>query len=87
MHGYAGGKHDAVAPDPDYAHALARVYQVPPRRLGLKLSSTVADGGYGRPTQPSDPGASMADNALTAVADSVQLQREIEGARWRTSHS
>jgi hypothetical protein len=72
-------EHDAVAPDPDYTNALARVYQVPPSRLGLKLSSTVADGGYGRPTQPSDPGGTMADNALTAVADSVQLQREIEG--------
>jgi hypothetical protein len=72
-------EHDAVAPDPDYAHALVRVYQVPPRRLGIKLSSTVDDGGYGRPTQPSEPGATMADNALTAVADSVQLQREIEG--------
>jgi hypothetical protein len=40
-------KHDAVAPDPDYAHALARVYQVPPRRLGIKLSGRVADGEYG----------------------------------------
>ncbi len=72
-------EHDAVQPDPDYARALARVYQVPPRRLGIKLSGTVADGGYGHPTQPSDPGVTMADNALTAVADSVQLHREIEG--------
>ena len=48
-------EHDAVAPDPDYAHALARVHQVSPRRLGLKLSGTVADGGYGHPTQPSEP--------------------------------
>ncbi|MGH3888253.1 MAG: hypothetical protein ACRDSZ_17090 [Pseudonocardiaceae bacterium] len=72
-------EHDAVAPDPDYAHALARVYQVPPRRLGITLSGTVVDGGYGHPTQPSDPGVAMADNALTAVADSVQLHREIEG--------
>ncbi|MGH3868063.1 MAG: hypothetical protein ACRDQ4_18455 [Pseudonocardiaceae bacterium] len=72
-------EHDAVAPDPDYAHALVRVYQVSPRRLGLKVSGTMAHGGYGHPTQPSEPGATMADNALTAVADSVQLHREIEG--------
>jgi hypothetical protein len=60
-------------------HAHARVYQVPPRRLGIKLSGTVAGGGYGHPIQPSEPGAAMVDNALTAVADSVQLHREIEG--------
>lgn len=72
-------EHDAVQPDPDYARALARVYQVPPRRLGIKLSGTVSGGGYGHTTQPSEPGAAMADNALTAVADSVQLHREIEG--------
>ncbi len=72
-------EHDSVQPELDYAHALARVYQVSPRRLGITLSNMVADGGYGRPTPPPDPGAAMADNALTAVADSVQLQREIEG--------
>jgi hypothetical protein len=72
-------EHDTVAPDPDYAHALARVYQVPPRRLGIKLSGTMADGEYGHPTQLPDPGAAMADSALTAVTDSVQLQREVEG--------
>ncbi|MBV9142620.1 MAG: hypothetical protein JO115_17195 [Pseudonocardiales bacterium] len=72
-------EHDAVQPKLDYAHALARVYRVPPRRLGIELSGMVADGGYGYPTQPSEPGAAMVDNALTAVADSVQLQREIEG--------
>ncbi|MGH3696038.1 MAG: hypothetical protein ACRDRX_18950 [Pseudonocardiaceae bacterium] len=72
-------EHDCVQPELDYAHALARVYQVSPRRLGITVSGIVADGGYGHPTQPSEPGAAMADNALTAVADSVQLQREIEG--------
>ena len=72
-------EHDAVQPELDYVHALARVYQVSPRRLGIKLSGMVADSGYGQATQPSAPGAAMADNALTAVADSVQLQREIEG--------
>jgi hypothetical protein len=72
-------EHDAVQPELDYAHALARVYQVPPRQLGVTLSGMVADGGYGDRTQPSEPGGTMADNVLTAVADSVQLQREIEG--------
>ncbi len=72
-------EHDAVQPDPDYAHALARVYQVPPRRLGIKLSSMAADGGYGYSAQPPEPGAAMVDNTLTAVTDSVQLHREIEG--------
>lgn len=72
-------EHDAVAPKLDYVHALARVYQVPPHRLGIKLSGMAADSRYGYPTQPSEPGAAMVDNTLTAVADSVQLQREIEG--------
>lgn len=72
-------EHNGVQPDPDYAAALARVYQVPPRRLGLNLPGALAVDRYGLPTQPSQPGVVMADNALTAVADSVQLQREIEG--------
>ena len=72
-------EHDTVQPDPDYVQALARVYQVQPRRLGIKLSGSIADAEYGHSTQLPDSGAAMADNALTAVADSVQLQREIEG--------
>jgi hypothetical protein len=72
-------EHDGVQSELDYAHALARVYQVSPRRLDLTVSGIMADSGYGHPTPPSEPGAAMANNALTAVADSVQLQREIEG--------
>lgn len=42
-------EHDSVQPEQDYAHALARVYQVSPRRLGITLKGIVADGGYGSP--------------------------------------
>lgn len=73
-------EHDGVQPTPDYAAALARVYQVPPQRLGLNVPSLATAAGYGRPTQPSTPlGAGMAKTALTAVADSVALQRDLEG--------
>jgi hypothetical protein len=72
-------EHNGVQPDPDYAAALAQVYQVPPRRLGLNLPGVLPAGRYGQPAQPYEPGVVMANNALTAVADSVQLQREIEG--------
>lgn len=72
-------EHDAVQPDPDYAAALARVYQVPPRRLGLNLPSALPASGYGRPASSSTSGAVMAEPALTAVADSIQLHFEAEG--------
>ncbi|SDX99793.1 hypothetical protein SAMN05216215_101892 [Saccharopolyspora shandongensis] len=72
-------EHNGVQPEADYAAALARVYQVSPWRLGLNLPGMLVAGRYGRPTQPSEPGVVMVNNALTAVADSVQLQREIEG--------
>ncbi|MFC7344508.1 helix-turn-helix domain-containing protein [Saccharopolyspora griseoalba] len=72
-------EHDGVQPDPDYATALARVYQVPPQKLGLNVPSLTTAAGYGRPAQPSTLGAAMADTTLTAVADSVQLQRDLDG--------
>ncbi|WP_245560090.1 hypothetical protein [Actinopolyspora halophila] len=72
-------EHDGVQPAPDYAAALARVYQVRPHRLGLNLPSLASTAGYGRRSQPSTLGAGMAETALTAVADSVALQRDLEG--------
>lgn len=72
-------EHDAVRPDPDYADALARVYQVPPGRLGLNVPSPYSGDGYRRPATSPTLGAVMAEAALTAVADSVQLHCDSEG--------
>jgi tetratricopeptide (TPR) repeat protein len=71
-------EHDPVQPDPDYAAALCRVYQVPAHRLELTLPRLLAARRYGWPAQPTR-GAVMAETALTALADSVQLHREVEG--------
>jgi hypothetical protein len=70
--GYLDADHSGRLWDTCWVGSLVTVVVV----RGLK---GVTDGGYGHIAQPSEPGAAMVDNALTAVADSVQLHREIEG--------
>lgn len=74
-------EHGQGQPSMDYAQALSRVYDVPPRRLGLSFSGMLQSSGYGLPTQPCEPGATttMTDPALTAIADSIGLHLAEEG--------
>ena len=78
-------EHNGVRPEPEYLDALAQVYGVTPRQLGFDRSGPCPCRGYGRAAAaPSNhrQGAGMAresENTLRAVADSIQLHRELEG--------
>lgn len=79
-------EHDGVQPEAEYVEALTRVYGVSPRQLGIDLPGSCSSCGYGQHAPaPSIQGASMAregdsaDSTLRAVADSIQLQRDLEG--------
>jgi len=67
-------EHGQARPGPEYVYALARVYGVPPTRLGIPLPAG-SHGWYGHPIpQPrQEPHMPPEYPELTAVADSIDL--------------
>ncbi|GII95362.1 XRE family transcriptional regulator [Sinosporangium siamense] len=73
-------EHGAARPSPEYAQALSRLYGVPLWRLGLPYPHGPSPPWYRRPIADSGQEAAVEHSSLKAVADSVALQMEAEGA-------
>ncbi|CAM4374077.1 helix-turn-helix transcriptional regulator [Nocardiopsis rhodophaea] len=73
-------EHGTARPSPEYAQALARLYGTPVWRLNLVDADNTAPSWYRQPIADPSQGAAVEHSSLKAVADSLALQVEAEGA-------